>query len=622
MRYAHWLRPRRADRWPAWIIAVDCDGLKADANGRGGWRRERLERWAAVLLSRRRCEYAAVAEASGPGADGWWRVLAEWSARPGLVWLASYRCPRVWALLGLWEALEAGRVELPMPVPLDQRPRPAWLAAADAGCCVLDDPPSMLRLRWPRGTRAMQWVGAENYGLERPASTQAGMPAARCLGTAVRGIARALQAASLGSLRPTAASQAYYGFRRSYYSGGVYCHGDPRALALEDRAYRGGRCEAWVLGHVPGPLWYLDYRSLYPSICATEALPVRLLRYHDGPLPLSALRPRAGQGVIARVLVESDEPAYPCRRVAAAGGGAGAAGSPGHSAPGNGDTDIIYPVGRWWTSLAGPELADALDRDRVRGVAGLAVYDLAPALADYARAVYALRCRAEVEGDRDVATLAKMLLVCLPGQFAARERRWVLAPRVNIDLPYAEWWGSDPAGLPCRYRSIAWTAWRQQSGGWAPESVPSLAAWITSAGRVALLRIIRLAGWPEVHYCDTDGIITTALGYERLSRSGMIRPGELGMLEVRDVSDSALIRGPKSYTFGDRDVRAGRPCLEAGDVDGVAGWFRAPTPAEQLRRGQRPEAISTLHREATNGAVPPGRVAVAGRAKPIEIWEV
>jgi hypothetical protein len=84
-----------------------------------------------------------------------------------------------------------------------------------------------------------------------------------------------------------------------------------------------------------------------------------------------------------------------------------------------------------------------------------------------------------------------------------------------------------------RYRSVAFLVQRCVPMGWAPDAVPAMSAWITSAVRVRLLEEMEWAGWENTVYNDTDGLIVLPEGYSRLGSP--VRPftAELGALTLR-----------------------------------------------------------------------------------------
>src|SRR5262249_7766638 len=157
----------------------------------------------------------------------------------------------------------------------------------------------------------------------------------------------------------TVAAQALAAFRKYPGAGLVQIHCRGSVLALERRSIHGGRSECLRLGKVLGPVHSLDVTAFYATLMRDTPVPVRLRHWGYGEPGWRHDLFDRGRGAIARVLVETDKPHYPCYR--------------------NGIT--IYPVGRFWTDLAGPELACAYVDDRIQSWGQWATYDLEPALA-------------------------------------------------------------------------------------------------------------------------------------------------------------------------------------------------------------------------------------------------
>jgi hypothetical protein len=444
---------------------------------------------------------------------------------------------------------------------LGQRQRAAMptMLGGRAGVIIIEGPPNIVRARFADQARWFTWLDLINFGVECPDIEPAGSGVARWLGGFVRRFLLLAATHRLGSLCNTAASQALHAYKFGYYPGGVYVNCHDAASEIESGGYYGGRCAAYHIGHCDVPIWHLDFRSLYPSICARSLVPARLVRVVDSPDRETAERLARYYGVIATVEIETDEPAYPCRRVSAMGNDGLNSQSPQSNLSTTADTDIIYPVGRFTTTLPGPELADALAQGRIKRWLRLAYYQLDDSLQDYSRCLYGMRQAYELAGDAAMATLAKRLLVSLPGKLGQHDRRWELAPEMWSDERWSLWTGTDSRGMPCRYRALAGIVQREIIGDWHLEACPAIAAWVTSAGRIALLRSIRIAGWRHVIYVDTDSLMVDQTGLARLQAAGLVTDGTLGALYLKSGPNRVRIIAAKHYIENAIEVCAGRP---------------------------------------------------------------
>jgi hypothetical protein len=620
-RYYHLMYKVHGRAWPGSVAVVAVRGAAREGSSPEGVRSERLVSWHICCLRKRGEAYERVATISGRARARFWQELYRYARHGGTTWVYSYGCPRVWALLGLWEEIESERFYFygrdGAALPLDElsgvRSRaslPDDGAAARAvpglrrqhqGYLVLEDPPCVARLK-PAGQPGwVQWVDTRNYGCtfnegpDRPAA-RAGLVADWFCA-----FHRAAQDYNLGSLQATAGSQALHAFRHGYLNGSVYVHCTKPVLDLEDRSFYGGRAECFRIGYQARPSWHLDYRSQYAAVCATTLLPARLIAH--GPLGslVDLWRALCSGGVIADVTLLTDEAAYPFRRERR--------------------SDVLFPTGRFRTVLAGPELTDAWQRGRVVEAHYAAVYQLTPCLVHYARSLYRLRCEAEKQENRGLAMLAKRLLVSLPGKLGQRNRFWEPAPDVWTTEPYCEWPYRDEAGQWLRMRSIAWVVHRERSTGFAADAVPAIAAWITSEGRRRLLESVRTAGRAHVLYVDTDSLMVDEAGYYSLAPAEFSATAHLGQLYRKSGPVSIEIRGVKHYVENGQLTCAGLPAGTYCDAgDGRHYWY-AESPAKAVKEKHRPSADAVLKPYLRAGPYQHGVVGADGVVTPFHLEE-
>lgn len=589
-RYRHYVRAAKRQLWPSAIVCVDCVGSLSQADQSAKRKTESLVSWHAVCLSRKGERYGVTRCVSGRERSDWWRVLAEQCASTRNTWLVSYRCSRVWALLGLWEELEDERWTVTGTNSRMDTASGTTSAGGSMGYLVIEDTPNIARIKPVGAKHWCQWIDSRNHGVEVASERLAGPDTASWLAEQFRQLTSALVDYRLGALQVTTGSQAMHGWRTGYLSHGVYCHADEGAGNLERAGYFGGRCECFRIGAIAPAVHHLDYRSAYAAICERAPVPIRLVCRVHNPCEADATRALERGESIATVALETTEPAYPYRRgnrVTQLSPDSAASHAIGAS---NGGTDIIYPVGRFYTTLCGPELTDAYRHNRIRKVIEYATYELAPALSAFASAVYSLRLQAERADNAGLANWAKRLLVALPGKFAQRQRRWVYAPEHSTDVFYGEWFGSDKDGCPCRYRAIAGQVYRDEIGGWGTESVPAIAGWVTSEARLKLLAAIRVAGWGDTYYCDTDSIMVSDSGLQRLVAHGDVRHGVLGYLYPKTDRSAVALYGAKHYVEDERTVCAGLPRGAVHSADGGSTYWRNVSPTDRIVKGMRPDA--------------------------------
>lgn len=643
MRYRHCLTQSKGDAMPKSIVSVDCE--HCETLDRSNPRRllRSLSSWHAVACILDRGQPGRIREAHGTDVASWWESLEWLLRRGGVTWVISCPAGRSMTLLGLWEGLEDGRLRivgsdggfrsvrhgnlppvqgesaLPLsrprrstssnvrPVQGDTRDEPAGLGGdhdkggprSPAGYIVLEDPPTIVHCRVAYTTGTIHWVDSRNYGVTLGDPEKTAAERSRLLHKFALDMVGVLSERKLGGLKDTAGSQSMASFRRRHIQSVIVCHTVPEALDLEGRCYYGGRAEAHRIGNVPGTVFHLDYRSLYPSVCRDTALPVRLRCHTYDPDPDDAGRAAVLSNCAADVLLRTDGPDYPLRR----------------------GSIVVYPVGRFRTCLAGPELTHAVERSRVDRWYSLAEYDCEPALRTYALEMDGIRCAADEQKNRPLAQWAKSMGVCLPGKFAQRDRHWRIWGRCPPGgLFYDEWHklGTSP---PERWRTIAGVTQWEEVGGWSNDAVPAIAAWITSAARLKLLAAIEAAGWENVYYVDTDSVFTNKEGYERLLDFGNVASGQMGYLKLEGVYSNFEVRGIKDYTADGRHVVSGLPKGsrdEPGDHDSY--WW-TPWIGLASRSHRRPTADAVLKHYKRVQPYRHGEILANGKVVPLQVWE-
>jgi len=643
VRYQHFLAKAKGDAMPRSIVAVACETEEWTEPGSPGIMRRRLKSWHAKATLLDRGRPGAEHHSSGVSTQSFWESLGWLLVRGGVTWIISCPAGLTWTLLDVWERLENGTLRItgcdtracpvrPGGLPGLPVPRPAGDAGAGGGTSyglpgmrqgatdsskrlsydspkryqdastgyiVLEDPPSVLHARVAGTTGTIHWVDSRNYGVTCDEPEETAADRATGLHRFALDMCDTLRQRGLGGLRDTAGSQAMASFRRKHISHLVLCHTVSGALRLEAASLYGGRCEVGKMGTVDGPIYHYDFRSLYPYVCASQALPVRLRRFTDRDCDPATLGEEVLGTSIARATVESQEPVYPYRR----------------------DGLVLYPVGRYATTLCGPELLDGYRRGRIRSITALASYDLAPALANYAREVDQIRSAAESTGNRHLERWAKLLGVCLPGKLAQRERGW---SQIDCSPPfgwYAEWHQLRTGERPERWRTIAGVTQCEHVGAWHNDAVPAMAAWITSAARMRLWEAIRCAGLRNVYYWDTDSLFVNSAGVVNLHANGWVRDGKMGYLQLKGSYSTMEIRGIKDYTVDGRHVCAG---LSKGHTDynlaPDACWWTPPV-TRHLRAHAMPVADSVLRRYQRVNPYRHGSIGVDGWVEPLQVWE-
>lgn len=587
-RSSHYLRPSRDCGSPWLQIALSVVGEAGKPAKSGRVRPYRLTAWGASAWLREGADWDGVQYGTGATADEFWRWL--------LPYLHKGRCTWVWqlgacaglTLLDFWTMLERGLWRLDGNDPCNAQNSDGERGERFAGMCVIEDVPTIIMARPSHGPGMVRWIDAGNLGVESwsgmadavgiecsPVSaavgqtqTPAELAAARSVGLRrwLEEWEKTVSRLRLGGLRSTAASQAWHGWRLSWMDEPILCHGDGPTLRMEREAMHSGRCEAFRLGLIEGPVYQLDFASHYPASAIVGKLPCR--HKWTGPLSLSELVGAIQDRwlAIARVEIGTDVAAYPVQHKGL----------------------TIWGEGCYWTTLAGPELLLALASGNVMSVGNVALYEGGRPFDALIHRLWDEKEQAEADSRPAVRQCVKRLLNSLIGKTAQHGWKWVDCPTEVAFEPFSTWNGENPTdGTPCRWRSIAWHCQHEEGLGEHPDACPAIAAWVMSQARVTLWQAMRLCGYGEVYYVDTDSLFVSKVGFDRLLAAGVIGGRQLGALRVKSVSNGIDIRGHKHYITDDGIVCSGVP-KDAAMTD-TAGWsFWVPERLKDSLRSKRP----------------------------------
>lgn len=620
-RKDHVITQTEGDAQPARLVGIAVDSRVDGIPGESTEQRERLLSWAGSGWERSAAGTYRTWDVADADVTRLWRAFIWGAKRRGVTWLIAHRAVRCASLLGLWGMIERGELEWDgvcsdrsgrrerdgdvSDVPggdgaVNGRGRsvnvgsvrtvPVRPAAGgrhlDADgrstsganpSVIIDDPPTVLRMRVPGRPGRLWLMDIRNWGIEPEREWDNARQEAQWLADTMRRMVGELTRRGWGGLKATAGSQALATWRRSYMTHAVTAHNDDEVLELEERSYVGGRCECGRLGTFPGPLYMIDRRSAYGHACATLEVPLAVRGRRDGQWQLLNSDPVLAGRCCAEARVTGGEPS--CPQVVAAG--------------------VRYPSGRRTVCLAGPELRDAVERGYLDGIGRCVEYHVGPALRGYARAVWDARQTFAEMGVRALEQWAKKLLVCLPGKLGQRIGAWVPDARRPPAL-WCCWWGADHSERThYRLRSLSGSVQRQERADWTYDSVPAVASWILSCARVELLRAIRVAGWDECLYWDTDSLLLSQRGWDALLSSPGMVGSDLGQWRLVSTVDRAAIHGVKHYDLDGVVKCAGMPRADVAETRirdhywyrqtfGVAlGEFHAPRAARRLRKYAR-----------------------------------
>jgi hypothetical protein len=343
-----------------------------------------------------------------------------------------------------------------------------------------------------------------------------------------------LQTNNLGSFRSTIASTAFNIMRYRFMPHKIYIHNDKQALELEDNAYHGGRVEANRVGFFNTDTYYkLDIHSMYPYICSVNKFPVSLYRVIDQP-GLDTLQDKLGDyAVIADVLLQTDENAYPLLH----------------------NSKLLYPVGNFRTTLSTPELIYAMENNHIQEVYRLSVYQKQPIFSDYMQYFYNLRVAYKSEDNEVFDKICKMLMNSLYGKFGQRGlKQEIIGDNKYKETKIHSGYDSTTNAQITQYW-LGNKVYQTIQTGYSYNAFPAIASHVTSYARMYLYRLKKAAGIDNVYYNDTDSLFTNEAGYVGLK--SYIHPDRLGALGIEEVCDWLEVMCPKNYRTPQTDKHKG-----------------------------------------------------------------
>jgi hypothetical protein len=378
----------------------------------------------------------------------------------------------------------------------------------------------------------------------------------RVLETAYQALESFMDVNDLGPLKPTIASTAMNVYQRNFIPDDVEIelHDSPEMFELEESSYSGGAVLARRLFPEETPFTgkQVDFVSMYASVMSQELMPTSLHYYYPTFVPQPSVKEllkhyAAGRTAIARVTLDVD-------------GGFGDARFPKRT-----EDSLIFPVGQFSTSLAGPELLRALELGYVTSITEAAVYETNVIFAGYVNFFGSKKIEYAHAGNKPFETLAKLFNNALYGKWAQTLEKFT--DEIDEDdeemvEAYSEAEQFFELNPDERYytfeteNGITHSAKRVNgtlmiSNGFRDASRNTnmaIAAHITAFARTRLFDAGAIAGWNNVAYCDTDSWMVTDEGFANLEAADAM--GEaFGKLSCEVDITAIQVLGLKHYTI-------------------------------------------------------------------------
>lgn len=372
---------------------------------------------------------------------------------------------------------------------------------------------------------------------------------------------------------------------------------DDTRVAFDRLAIYGGRRGMWRTGTLPaGRYSEMDIQRAYTTSCKDHPLPVEPLTRFDS-LPVDhpwVISQR--YGIIARVLIATDKARWPVRV--------------------NGR--VWYPVGSFWTVLAGPDIAEAKRLGALRRIGAGYVHKLGYALRPWA--IWCLDGQADTTGQ--VPDVAKITLAhwghTVVGKWAQRGfTRTQLGAAPTADWGFGEGWHHDD-NVRASIVDFGGIRWQVSASGDGDNAYPAILAYVESHVRVALGRAIDAIGAAAMVSCDTDGMLINCADAEAIERG--ITAAQPYVLREKRFYRKVVAIGPQHTVLDGRRRFSGVPAAAHELADGRLSARLWPKLAWQIEHGRAGAYVRPGQTYRIGGTYAPGWVLPSGAVVPVETW--
>lgn len=506
-------------------------------------------------------------------ADSFWNWLYTRFDKSRPLWLFSHNLGFDLTILRLWERIASDEYlfrDSEWQITIDKSGRKR--TKGFQGLLIHEDPPTVVILKHRDGFK-LHCVDTVNWFLtslrkmgETVGFHKLQMPAydapdsewfTYCKGDVevleriVLGVVNWVQSQELGGFKFTAASQAMSAFRHRFHDGSITLHDNPQVKQLERDSYYGGRLECFYIGHVGERCIEYDVKSMYPFVMANNPYPIRLQTWGDGKSRHRLRVEECDTRTIAEVTLNVPTDGYPYRC------GLG----------------TIYPVGRYTTILAGPELVRAVGCGTVESVGRWAKYSMADVFSSYIEYFWQERKQALLSGDKLASDLCKLMMNSLYGKFGQMTPEWVDIAGYEWLQPYEQWVEYHAETESMREcRKIGQLVQAKQTRGEHPGAFPAIAAYVTAYAREYMRELWRIAGLGNCYYLVTDALYVNAEGEKRLIESGYVEANTLGKLERGAEAEYADFEALHHYQLGEKRKYGSRKSKGQLWCDRCHGW--------------------------------------------------
>lgn len=342
------------------------------------------------------------------------------------------------------------------------------------------------------------------------------------------------------------------------------------------KAIYGGKRFSWYSGKSSsGHFTELDIEKAYTTVVRNFPLPMgRQCQFSELPLDHKWLNCQRW-GVIAEVEICTDTPRYPCRI----------------------GKRVWYPVGRFRTTLAGPEILCARESGHLVSVGAGWLHQLGYPLRPWA--TWCLESLASDDGQiPEVARMVHRVWArSAIGKWGQRGFEVLpIGPSPNSGWHFEEAWHHS-ANVPAGIVDFAGDRYQVAAVNQSDNAYPAILAFVESHVRVALNRCTEITGDMRMVLCDTDGYLCSDASDTLIDTiNAKIAPFRVrAKRHFRNIE----VVGPQHMRLDGKPRRSGIPASADLRPDGKLHALTWPKLAWQLANGRpgsyvRPDQAYTV----------------------------
>jgi DNA polymerase elongation subunit (family B) len=245
----------------------------------------------------------------------------------------------------------------------------------------------------------------------------------------------------------------------------------------------------------------------------------------------------------------------------------------------------IYPVGEYWTTLAGPELMRAKRAGHIQEVRQWIRFEMKPVFTEFVQWFWNYRLE-QIDRNHELeANLAKLLMNGLYGKFGQKTNAWKDRPDILADYSMSHWinlYDGDREGE--MFRNVGQCVQQWIGKGEHPYAFPAIAAYVTSYAREYMLALREIAGVVNCYYIATDALFCNQEAKDKLDAKGYLRDNVLGKLREKASCETATFEALHHYKIGNRETNGSRKKSGKVNPDGSVTEIQFETLEAALKR--------------------------------------